>query len=227
MEYPRQWFDAYEVREVAIANSTSVTTDKGRFLLHWDRTALWDSVRLQRMRPEDWTEWDKQSRTTPRPHPALPRWAESPADASQVRLVETVAYGWPLRVLRVRGRLIVTSDNSTAISRKETDGIGAFENPWVARPAWGVASIPIWTGLLTSGAMHGAILWLLVTGAALVRLWLRVHSGRCAHCGYTLLRTGALVAGATRCPECGLDGAETASQPFRNLANHPDSPRAP
>lgn len=206
-QHPRRWFDAYEGSgsERSIATSVSVESDKGRRLLHWDRTSLWDSVRLQRMRPEDWAEWDRQSRSPATPHPALPRWAVSPADGSDVGLVETVAYGWPLRVLRVRGRLIVADDDYTAVTRKEADGLGTFENPWVARPAWGVAWIPIWPALLLSGGMFGSALWVLLTGAISVRLWARARSGRCIHCGYDLKNTGANPAIAWRCPECGRD----------------------
>lgn len=208
-QYPRQWFDAYEGsgRERTIAASISLQTDEGRRLLHWDRAGLWDSVRLQRMRPADWAEWDRQSPSPISPHPALPYWAASPSEGSNVGLVETVAYGWPIRVMRVRGRLIVPADDHTAIIRKESDGLGAFENPWVARPAWGVAWVPIWPGLLLGGAMHGAALWLLLTGVFSVRVWRRVRFGRCIHCGYDLKNAGVPAPTAQRCPECGRDTA--------------------
>ncbi len=168
------------------------------------------------MRLEDWAEWDRQasvqnadgysSRT---PNHLPPWWADSPVEGSNVGLVETVAYGWPIRVLRVRGRLIVPPDDYTTIIRKETAGLGAFENPWVARPAWGVAWVPIWSALLISGTVYGTSVWVLLWAASLARRWSRVRSERCVHCGYDLKSTGTNRGSTPRCPECGRDASTT------------------
>jgi hypothetical protein len=169
------------------------------------------------MLPADWAAWDRQALARD-DDPALrtgkaesvqgagvapPAWAGSPPESGLVGLVETVAYGWPIRVLRVRGRLFVASDDYSAVTKKETDGLGSFENPWVARPAWGVAWNPIWKPAVVSAMLYGTVLWLLFTALLLVLSWRRVRNGKCIRCGYNLSGIPLQADGAAMCPECG------------------------
>jgi hypothetical protein len=204
-QYPRRWFDAYEGsgRERSVAASVTLTDRANRRLLNWDRAPLWDSIRLQRMSPSEWTELDKRSPTALAKTPTLPSWAISPSEETDVGLIETIAYGWPIRVLRVQGRLIVAPEDFSAIIRKESDGLGDFDNPWAGRPAWGVAWIPIWPGLLLSGGLYGATVWILWSSTLNIHRKLQVRRGRCVHCGYDLKGTESTPSPVSICPECG------------------------
>ncbi len=56
----------------------------------------------------------------------------------------------------------------------------------------------VWGGLLADAAIFGAVLVALSAVPQAAERWARDRAGRCAHCGQ-------LLAGATRCPECGFE----------------------
>lgn len=132
-------------------------------------------------------------------HP--PAWATFPPAEGEVVAITTAAYGWPVRVLRVRGQILADPVNTWAMKSKATDGLGTFPNPHVAEPAWGVAWKPIWPGLALNVLALALPAWLLWSAlaaalAAARARWRRAHA-RCPHCGYDAH------AAITTCPECG------------------------
>ncbi len=137
---------------------------------------------------------------------SAPSWAYLPSSEGVVIeiLVETVAYGWPFRVLRCRGALMGSPTAPSEITGTESTGLGCFENPWVDHPAWGVAWQPIWPSLLLSAALYGAALWIVVRVPVTIRVWRRKRRGACTNCGYSL--AGDFSATDQACPECGRRG---------------------
>lgn len=207
--WPTERFDhesgsMQEVPAAALHPRYSVGHGAQRRGVVWLRTALWDSVTLARLAPHEWAEWGVAR------YPALddrpdvenpPGWAVAPPEAGSVVMVETVAYGWPARALRVRGQLHAAPNDSTSVTATESDGAfaGRFPNPFVARPAWGMAWIPLLKGSLINALVFGVPCWLAWTAAARLRSAARRRRGLCVTCGY---RREALPENAP-CPECG------------------------
>jgi|GEM_PF-1690843 len=133
-----------------------------------------------------------------------PSWASRPPGEGELVLIETAAYGWPLRVLKNHGRVFADPADTLAITRMDTDGLGTFKNPWVAHPAWGIAWIPIWPALLASSAAYGVMWFSLFCGGALWRSRRRRKQGRCTGCGYDLAGVPDSSPHLVRCPECDL-----------------------
>lgn len=220
----------------------AVKTHEGRRAMSWERSILWDSVRFRRLLPSQWLDWGTQAIPIGSDFQRLnkviltaPSWAAAPPEDGEVNVVETVAYGWPIRVLRVRGQLVVDPYDYTAVTKTETDGLGAFEHLWVAqpawvgRPAWGIAWYPIWSLAALSAILYGVILWIPVTTLVLARSWLKVRSGKCVRCGYNLTGSPLGPEGALACPECGRVTTAVARRELPKVtttsSSRPASPR--
>jgi hypothetical protein len=125
-----------------------------------------------------------------------PAWAGFPPTSGEIVTVYTAAYGWPIRILRVRGGILADPEDTSAMTGQISDGLGRFANPFVAEPAWGVAWTPIWWGLAASTLVVAGPLWVVWTGSAWAVRLQRRSRGRCGSCGYP--------AGiADVCSECG------------------------
>ena len=128
-----------------------------------------------------------------------PMWAGRLTGDPSEGVVESVAYGWPIRTVVCTGRLRVDPSDRQLMKATTSDGLGSFSNPFVAAPAWGIAWRPIWLNLMGSGALFGsALLAVMLVARALVRAF-RNRRGRCVMCGYKLVAAGQ----GARCPECG------------------------
>ena len=125
-----------------------------------------------------------------------PLWAGFPPTSGEVVAVSTAAYGWPIRVLRVRGAVLADPMDTSAMTGQTSDGLGRFANPFVAEPAWGVAWIPIWWGLAANTLLVASPLWVVWTGSAWAVCLRRRSHGRCVSCGYPAGTAGV-------CSECG------------------------
>jgi hypothetical protein len=131
-----------------------------------------------------------------------PMWAGRLTGDPSEGVVESVAYGWPVRTVVCTGRLLVDPGDRQLVKATTSDGLGSFSNPFVAAPAWGIAWRPIWLPLIGSGTLFGSALLAMMLGARSLVYAFRVRRGRCLRCGYQLASAGP---GAC-CPECG-DGA--------------------
>lgn len=125
-----------------------------------------------------------------------PSWAGFPPIDGNVVAVSTAAYGWPIRVLRVRGAILADPVDTSAMTGSTSDGLGQFANPFVAEPAWGLAWIPIWWGLLANTVVVASPLWIAWAGLARAIHVKRRSRGLCGSCGYPM-------GTADICPECG------------------------
>jgi hypothetical protein len=201
-------FETGTLRELARQSQGAVWIGDDKYGMGWSGTSFTDMWSLRRLTNEDWKEWAWYSYREPQEHPQLfgrrieretpPSWVSVPDARAGEGYVETAAYGWPLRVVRCRGAFLSVAGDSSSFKRGASDGLGNFDNPWVASPAWGIAWKPIWPNLLASAALYGTVMWMSVAMVGAVRRVLRRQRGSCAACGYDLRGLGAGM-----CPECG------------------------
>lgn len=132
--------------------------------------------------------------------PEPPSWAAFPPADGDLVQVSTLAFGWPCRVIRIRGSIFADPIDTSGVKSTSTDGLGSYPSPLAGEPAWGIAWVPIWPGLALNTLIIAAPLSLLWTAAITTRARLRRRAHRCPACGYP-------TPGLTRCPECGTVAA--------------------
>jgi len=64
-----------------------------------------------------------------------PIWAGRLTGDPSEGVVESVAYGWPIRTVVCTGRLLVDPGDRQLVKATTSDGLGSFSNPFVAAPA--------------------------------------------------------------------------------------------
>jgi hypothetical protein len=209
--WPAAWFEGPESVFAARPLQPDISIDRvgERHGMCWRRSALFDLVWLRQLSDAEWKEWGWYTYRTPQDLELYfgyagklktrpPLWASAPRAGKHEGVIETIGYGWPLRVMRCRGVLFAKDDDPALLARSWTDGFSKSQSQHVASPAWGIASKPIWWNLLLSAAVYGCVFWLLAGGLAAIRGVIRRGRGRCGGCGYDLRGIGGAV-----CPECG------------------------
>lgn len=125
---------------------------------------------------------------------APPDWAAPVAALDERVSTETVAYGWPMRVVRCTTKTTRSGTRSPTTAFSESDGIG--ESGLIA---WK----PIWPRLLLSSVIYGVPLWIMWTLLAAARARRHRRRDRCVGCGYDLSGAVAVEGRGVVCPECG------------------------
>lgn len=123
---------------------------------------------------------------------AYPSWVPFPTDASRVREVRALGFGWPLVALRSE----VWTEMGSPRPRLR-GALGEVPRAISRRPyPVGLSVWPVWPGLAVNTGLFAAAWAIPLCWWPALRRRRRARAGLCARCGYER-------AGLPVCPECG------------------------